>query len=102
MNHTLPDGGSSVAAADTFAFFSSETDEMVVREAAEFLDTLSMTHMGHGKTSQTECNRTLDGYLSTTTEIDKKERLFAKLQPGRARKRINATYPRLYAESCSA
>ena len=29
----------------------------------------------------------------TSTEIGKKARLFAKLQPGRARKRINATYP---------
>ena len=28
---------------------------------------------------------------STCTEIGKKARLFAKLQPGRARKRINAT-----------
>ena len=37
----------------------------------------------------------------TYTEIDKKAGLFAKLQPSRARKRINATYSRhLLAEPC--
>ena len=30
-------------------------------------------------------------HTKTFTEIGKKARLFAKLQPGRARKRINAT-----------
>ena len=59
-------------------FVARQTDWYELREAFPFL------LIRNGKWPRPECGR-------GNTEIGKKAWLFAKLQPGRARKRTNAT-----------